>query len=189
MARPSKHDGVVYPAKWHTVLVDALPGPDADSAIEESTGTTDWKEAQQKLRERLQARDDNILEIVRKGEQTDVSGNGRSCSWRTTPSRRCARAKTHEAHTCGPCTHLKQAFGASEAGGALSATRSKAICARRLRQRVRRKTEAGVVEKGLLKPSTVHQEFRVLRRMLNRGGSEEAAAVESVLRVWSSRSR
>jgi hypothetical protein len=32
------------------------------------TGTADWKEAHRKLRERLQARDDNALEIVRKGE-------------------------------------------------------------------------------------------------------------------------
>jgi integrase len=38
---------------------------------------------------------------------------------------------------------------------------------RRLRQRVRRKTKAGFVEKGVLKPSTVHQELRVLRRLLN----------------------
>jgi integrase len=37
----------------------------------------------------------------------------------------------------------------------------------RLKARVRRKTRAGVVEKGVVKPSTVHQEFRVLRRMLN----------------------
>jgi integrase len=36
-----------------------------------------------------------------------------------------------------------------------------------LRARVRRKTLTGVIEKGILKPSTVHQEFRVVRRMLN----------------------
>ena len=33
----------------------------------ESTSTTDWHEAQKKLRERLQARDGNFLDIVRKG--------------------------------------------------------------------------------------------------------------------------
>jgi hypothetical protein len=37
----------------------------------------------------------------------------------------------------------------------------------RLRQRVKRKTRAGIVEREVLKPSTVHQEFRVLRRILN----------------------
>ena len=35
----------------------------------ESTNTEDWKEAQRRLRERLQARDNNTLHIVRKGEQ------------------------------------------------------------------------------------------------------------------------
>ena len=34
----------------------------------ESTFTEDWHEAQKKLRERLQARDGNILQVVRKGE-------------------------------------------------------------------------------------------------------------------------
>jgi hypothetical protein len=36
--------------------------------IRESTFTEDWQEAQRKLRERLQARDDKILDVVRKGE-------------------------------------------------------------------------------------------------------------------------
>src|SRR5262249_30351225 len=38
---------------------------------------------------------------------------------------------------------------------------------RRLRARVQRQTRTGVIVKGVVKPSTVHQEFRVLRRMLN----------------------
>jgi len=37
--------------------------------IRESTNTDDWQEAQRKLRERLQARDEKVLDIVRKGEQ------------------------------------------------------------------------------------------------------------------------
>lgn len=37
----------------------------------------------------------------------------------------------------------------------------------RLRQRVRRPTREGFIELGYLKPTTVHQEFRVLRRALN----------------------
>jgi hypothetical protein len=35
----------------------------------ESTHTEDWQEAQRQLRERLQARDNNTLHIIRKGEQ------------------------------------------------------------------------------------------------------------------------
>lgn len=37
----------------------------------------------------------------------------------------------------------------------------------RLKQHVQITTSEGQVTKGLVKPSTVHQEFRVLRRMLN----------------------
>lgn len=37
--------------------------------IWESTNTDDWQEAQKKLRERLQARDDKVFDVVRKGEQ------------------------------------------------------------------------------------------------------------------------
>src|ERR1700683_4686390 len=34
----------------------------------ESTNTEDWQQAQQKLRERLQARDQNTLQTIRRGE-------------------------------------------------------------------------------------------------------------------------
>jgi integrase len=37
----------------------------------------------------------------------------------------------------------------------------------RLRQRIRTKTKNGYHERGIVKPSTVHQELRVIRRMLN----------------------
>jgi hypothetical protein len=68
MARPRKHDGVVFRRKgtqfWWIRYWDRT-----GTRRDEPTGTADWKEAQKKLRERLQARDDNVLEIVRKGEQ------------------------------------------------------------------------------------------------------------------------
>ena len=44
----------------------------ADKRHQEPTGTADWKEAQKRLRDRLQARDDHVLEVVRKGEQLTV---------------------------------------------------------------------------------------------------------------------
>jgi integrase len=49
----------------------------------------------------------------------------------------------------------------------LSAEAIEEYLRRRLRQRVRRKTKDGFVDKELLKATTVHQEFRVLRRVLN----------------------
>ena len=68
MARPSKHDGVVYRRKDGKILVDALPGSKRE-AHAESTLTEGLAGGQQQLRERLQARDNNVLDIVRKGEQ------------------------------------------------------------------------------------------------------------------------
>jgi len=72
---------------------------------------------------------------------------------------------------------------------------------KRLRDRVRVKTTAGFIERGELKPATVHQELRGLRRMLNvavrkkllpsnpRAGVEFPVAVKGLLRphylTWS----
>ena len=68
MARPSKHDGVVYRRNdsniWWMLYRDR-----SGCRRLESTHTEDWQEAQRQLRERLQARDNNTLHIVRKGEQ------------------------------------------------------------------------------------------------------------------------
>ncbi len=131
---------------------------------EESTGTADWKKAQKKLRERLQTRDDNVLEIVRKGEQTTAH------EWvefflehYSKPPLRSP--KTHESHQ-RTVNHLKPVLGDRKLIE-ISLDWIEGYLRMRLRSRVRRKTKAGVVERGVVKPSTVHQEFRVIRRILN----------------------
>ena len=68
MARPSKHDGSIYRRKDGKALWMVYRDRNG-RRIRESTNTEDWQEAQRKLRDRLQARDDKILDIVRKGEQ------------------------------------------------------------------------------------------------------------------------
>ena len=67
MARPSKHDGVVYKRNDGRILWMSYRDR-SGKRIRESTFTEDWDEAQRKLRGRLQSRDDSILDIVRKGE-------------------------------------------------------------------------------------------------------------------------
>ena len=68
MARPSKHDGVLYQRSgsrfWWMRYRDH-----SGTRHQEPTGASDWQEAQKKLRERLQARDDDVLDVIRKGEQ------------------------------------------------------------------------------------------------------------------------
>ena len=163
MPKPRKQDGVVYSRKDGKVLWMRYRDRNG-KPCRESTQTEDWQEANRKLRERLQARDGNLLEAIRKGE---ALGFGEWVdSFLENYSRPPIRAhKTHEANMrCA--IHLKAAFP----GRRLVEITADAIedyLRNRLRQRVRVKVAGGYREKGILKSTTVHQEFRVLRRMLN----------------------
>ena len=113
MARPSKHDGSIYPRKDGKVLWMVYRDR-SGKRIRESTFTEDWPEAQRKLRERLQARDDKILDVVRKGEHLQFS------DWADffleNYSKPPIRAeKTHEANGRA-ALHLKEAFGQRSVG-------------------------------------------------------------------------
>lgn len=132
--------------------------------IRESTNTEDWQDAQRRLRERLQARDDKVLDVVRKGEQLQFA------EWveffLENYSKPPFRAeKTHEANERASL-HLKQAFGHLRITE-VTADDIEHYLRRRLQARVQIKTSAGVIQKDRLKPATVHQELRVLCRMLN----------------------
>ena len=132
--------------------------------IRESTNTDDWQEAQRKLRERLQARDDKVLDVVRKGEQLQF--RDWVAFFLENYSKPPMRAeKTHEASERAS-RHLKEAFG-DRSIREITADDIELYLRRRLQARVQIKTGAGVVQKDRLKPATVHQELRVLRSMLN----------------------
>jgi hypothetical protein len=108
--------------------------------------------------------DDKILDVVRKGEQLQFA------DWvdffLENYSKPPIRAeKTHEANE-RVGLHLKQAFGQRSVGD-ISADDVEHYLRRRLQTHVQVKTAAGVIPKGRLKPATVHQELRVLRRMMN----------------------
>ena len=163
MARPSKHDGVVYKRNDGKILWMAYRDRNG-RRIRESTFTEDWEEAQRKLRERLQARDDRILEIVRKGEQLQFS------EWTDffleNYSQPPIRAeKTHQANMRS-ISHFQRVFGDRKVGE-LTAEDIELYLRRRLQERIRVRTAAGYIQRGRIKPSTVHQELRVLRHMLN----------------------
>ena len=89
MARPSKHDGVVYRRKDSNVWWMRYRDKTGARRLE-STNTTDWNEAQRQMRERLSARDNNTLDSIRKGQQITF-GEGWIFFWRTIPSRRSGR--------------------------------------------------------------------------------------------------
>jgi len=163
MARPIKHDGGLYKrtgsAVWWMQYRDK-----AGIRQRESTGTEDWDEAQQRLRERLQARDNNTLPALRRGR--DLGFGEWSDLYLENFSRPPFRApKTHEVNERA-LKHLRVVFETMKLAE-LSADDIEAYLRRRLKQRVVVRTKNGSVEKGPLKATTVHQELRVLRRMLN----------------------
>lgn len=71
MPKSRKYDGVVYRRKetpfWWIRYRDR-----SGARRRESTLTKDWQEAQQMLRERLQARDNNVLDVIRRGEKLSL---------------------------------------------------------------------------------------------------------------------
>jgi len=163
MSKTQKQDGIVYARNDGKILWIRYRDRNG-KRCRESTGTEDWQEANRKLRQRLQARDGNLLEAIRKGEALGFEEWVRSFleNYSSPPIR---AAKTHEANLrCA--THLKAAFSGKKLVG-ITADAIEDYLRRRLRQRVRVKLADGYREKGILKSSTVHQEFRVLRRMLN----------------------
>jgi integrase len=163
MSKPRRQDGVVYPREDGKILWIRYWDRNGKPR-RESSHTADWEEANRKLRERLQARDGNLLEVIRKGEALGFGEWSDSflMNYSKPPMR---SAKTHEVNVrC--VTHLKAAFSGRKLVE-LTADGIEQYLRDRLQQRVRVRLKGGYREEGPLKSSTVHQEFRVLRRMLN----------------------
>jgi integrase len=163
MARPSKHDGVVYRRKDSKIWWMRYRDRSGIRRLE-STNTDDWQEAQRQLRERLQARDNNTLATVRRGEQLTFGewADFFIENYSKPPNR---AVKTHEVNENALKT-LRPVFGSMKLTE-IDATRIEMHLRSRLNQRKRVRRKSGVFELGLLKPATVHQEFRVLRRILS----------------------
>jgi integrase len=163
MPRARKYDGVVY-RRAGTEIWWIRYRDGKGIARRESSLTADWQEANKRLRERLQARDDNLLEVVRKGET--LTYRQWADFFLENYSRPPVRAeKTHEANErCAK--HLKAVFGAARLVD-ITADSIEVYLRERLRQRVRVKIKLGYKLLGPIKATTIHQEFRVLRRMLN----------------------
>ena len=163
MARPRKHDGVVYRRGDSNIWWMRYRDRDGSRRLE-STNTTDWSEAQQQLRTRLDARDNNSLSTLRKGKQ--ITFNEWADLFLVNYSRPPIREpKTHEANENALKT-LRPAFGCSKLLE-IDATEIEFHLRMRLQQKRRVRRKSGVVELGTLKATTVHQEFRVLRRIFS----------------------
>jgi integrase len=138
---------------------------DASGTIrKESTGETDRQQAERALRSRLDERDDGRLPIVLASKSLTFN---EWVDWfldkRSKPPFRAE--KTH-LENLNALKFLRPAFGHLR----LSEITPEAIeqyVEQRLSSGRRIHTKLGVVYRGTLKPATVHQEFRILRRILN----------------------
>ena len=163
MARPSKHDGVIYRRNDSKIWWMRYRDKNGDRRLE-STQTEDWQEAHRQLRERLQARDNNTLDIIRKGQQ--MVFNDWVDLFLEHYSKPPIRApKTHESNESA-LKILRPVFGPMKVNE-IDATQIEFHLRHLLQQRRRVRRKDGIVELGTLKPATVHQEFRVLRRIFS----------------------
>src|SRR5579863_6282995 len=163
MARPRRDDGGLYKREGSKVWWMRYRDK-GGIRRRESTLAEDWGEAQKCLRERLQARDNNTLPALRRGQ--DLNFGEWSDFYLENFSKPPFRApKTHEVNERA-LKHLRKMFENTKLAD-VTADDIEGFLRRRLKQRVQVKAKDGFVEKGLLKATTVHQELRVLRRILN----------------------
>ncbi len=150
MARLREHDGVAFRRKESKVWW--IRYRDRNGVRRrESTHTEDWNEAQRKLRERLQARDDNILDTVKKGES--MSFGEWADFFLENYSKPPLRAESTHEINMRVAKHLKPVFGMSKLVD-ISADKIELYLRRRLRQRIRIKTGLGYREGSVLQAAT-----------------------------------
>src|SRR5580700_2868189 len=149
MARPSKHDGVVYRRNDSSIWWMRYRDRSGSRHLE-STHTEDWQEAQRQLRERLQARDDGTLPTVRRGEHLTFG------EWVEFFMEHYSRppiraAKTHRANQMA-LKVLLPVFGPMKLMD-IDATAIEIHLRSRLKQHKRVRRTSGIVELGLIKPA------------------------------------
>ena len=134
MSRPIGHDGTVFRRKGTKFLWMRYRERDG-TLRRESTFADDWQEAQKKLRERLLARDGNILQIVRQGESL-LFGKWTEFFMENYSKPPFRTIKTHVANLRA-VKHLNRTF-ATRTLASLTADDIELYLRDRLRQRIRR---------------------------------------------------
>jgi integrase len=161
--RPRNSNGTVYQrgrsAFWWVRYRDR------DGRIrKESTGVTDRQEAERFLRDRLDARDEGQLPVVLASKSLTFDG---WVDWFLEKrSRPPFRAEKTHIENLNALKFLRPAFGTLR----LAEITPEAIedyIEDRLSMGRRIHTKFGLQHRGKLKPATVHQEFRILRRIFS----------------------
>jgi len=163
MSRPRKIGGTVYP-RMDSVFLWICYRDREGRVVKESTGTADPEQADRFLRERLYAKDAGLLRTVLAGKNLTFAEWG---DWflerRSKPPFRTQK------------THLQNIRIVDLFKSTFENTRLLDITPEAIEEHLRRRlsagkkvrTKMGVKYRGTIRSMTVHQEFRVLRRILN----------------------
>jgi len=161
--RPRKPAGTVFTRKGSVFWWTRYRNHEGQ-IVKESTGTTDRQEAERFLRERMDARDDGSLRVVLSSKNLTFDD---WADWflenRSKPPFRAE--KTH-LQNLRIVELLRPTLGSQRLSD-ISSEEIEHYLRRRLGSGKRVPTKLGLQYRGTLKPMTVHQEFRVLRRILN----------------------
>jgi integrase len=171
--RPRKTFGTVY-SRRNSVFLWIRYRDRGGQIVKESTGTTDGQEAERFLRERLDARDEGTLPTVLSSKNVTL---GEWADWflerRSKPP---FRSYNTHMQNLNALKHLRPLFG----NALLSQITAEGIehyLHQRLNSGRRIQTRLGIQYRGKVKPSTVHQEFRVLTRILNVAVKQKRLAI------------
>src|SRR5580698_4464490 len=163
MGRPRNSAGVLYHRGQSDLWWVRYRNNDG-GITKESTGTANREEAERFLRDRLDARDEGKLSAMLAGKKMTFD---EFADWflerRSKPPFRAA--KTHAANE-NALKFLRPAMGSLRLSEITPESIEEYID-QRLHAKRRIHTKFGVVHRGKLKPSSVHQEFRVLTRIFN----------------------
>lgn len=135
-----------------------------DEIIKECTRTKDRQEAEQFLRERLDARDDGTLSTVLSSKK--LTFNEWADWFLERRSKPPFRSENTHAQNVNAMKHLRPAFGNVLLADITPGAIEDYLWTRLDSQRCVT-TKLGIRQLGKLKPATVHQEFRILTRILN----------------------
>lgn len=161
--RPRKMEGAIFRRPKSTFWWIRYRNRDGQ-IIKESGETKDRQEAERFLRGRLDARDDGSLSTLLSSKKLTFS---EWADWflerRSKPP---FRAENTHAQNLNALKHLRPVFG-NVLLGDVTPEAIEDYLSSRLDSRRCVKTELGIRQLGKLKPATVHQEFRILTRILN----------------------
>ena len=147
---------------------------------QESTGRKEKGEAEKVMRKRLVARDEGLLPSA--APDGGISFNQWADWFLANRSQPPFRSEQTHRHNLGALKFLRPRFGAKRLAD-ITPEEIEAYLMTRLNTGKRVHTKLGLQLRGRLKPATVHQEFRILRRILNVAVKKQRLAVNPCVSV------